>query len=318
MLLPIGPPVFASGAANMHSMEERCQGKMPVQELSIILKFLIPDSAAGSIIGKGGATVNELQTQTGSRIQLSLNAEIFPGTTDRIVTLCGTASSTLGALHLIISKLVRDGEGLVGGRPQVKLVIPNASCGCIIGRGGATIRNFAVDSQADIKLSSQEHMIPGVNERVLTISGPNDCVLRAVALVATALSQDESYEELISRPLTYTIDGISVPSSAMKNNHMNANRDVENQATRDGSMISIVINIPDEHIGAVLGKGGRTISEIQIVSGTRIKVSDRGDYVEGTKNRRVTLTGAGEKVRMAQCLLEQKLCTSTSAEDMDL
>jgi RNA-binding protein Nova len=206
-------------------MEERCQGKMPVQELSIILKFLIPDSAAGSIIGKGGATVNELQTQTGSRIQLSRNAEIFPGTTDRIVTLCGTASSTLGALHLIISKLVRDGEGLVGGRPQVKLVIPNASCGCIIGRGGATIRNFAVDSQADIKLSSQEHMIPGVNERVLTISGPNDCVLRAVALVATALSQDESYEELISRPLTYTIDGISVPSSAMKNNHMNTNRD---------------------------------------------------------------------------------------------
>ena len=30
--------------------------------------------------------------------------------------------------------------------PQIRLVIPNASCGCVIGRGGATIRGFAEDS----------------------------------------------------------------------------------------------------------------------------------------------------------------------------
>ena len=35
----------------------------------------------------------------------------------------------------------------------------------------------------------------------------------------------------------------------------------------------------------MLGKGGRTISEIQVVSGVRIKVSDRGDFVEGTRNQ---------------------------------
>ena len=37
----------------------------------------------------------------------------------------------------------------------MKLVLPNASCGCIIGKGGATIRSFVEDSQAEIKLSSQ-------------------------------------------------------------------------------------------------------------------------------------------------------------------
>ncbi len=190
----------------MQSLQDERQATKPAHRMNITLKFLLPDSAAGSIIGKGGATVNELQSQTGSRIQLSRAAEVFPGTTDRIVTVYGTAPSILGAFHLMISKLVRDGEGLVGGRPHVKLVVPNASCGCIIGRGGATIRNFADDSQAEIKLSSQEHMLPGVNERVLTIAGANDRVLRAIALVATALSQDGCYEELISRPSTYTID----------------------------------------------------------------------------------------------------------------
>ena len=46
---------------------------------SVTLKYLIPDTAAGSIIGKGGSTINEMQTQTGARIQLSRNDETFPG-----------------------------------------------------------------------------------------------------------------------------------------------------------------------------------------------------------------------------------------------
>jgi RNA-binding protein Nova len=54
------------------------------------------------------------------------------------------------------------------------------------------------------------------------------------------------------------------------------------------------------------------VSEIQVVSGVRIKVSDRGDFVEGTRNRKVTLTGTQEGVQIAQYLLAQKLRSSTA------
>ena len=67
---------------------------------SIIIKLLIPGPAAGSIIGKGGSTINEFQIQTGARIQLSRTNETFPGTTDRLVTLGGTREAILGAMHL--------------------------------------------------------------------------------------------------------------------------------------------------------------------------------------------------------------------------
>ena len=70
---------------------------------------------------------------------------------------------------------------------------------------------------------------------------------------------------------------------------------------------SVTVAVPDEHIGAVLGKGGRTISEIQVASGVRIKVSDRGDFIPGTRNRSVTLFGTEEGTRAAQTLLAQKL-----------
>jgi hypothetical protein len=34
------------------------------------VKFLIPNVAAGSIIGKGGAHISEIQTQSGARMQV--------------------------------------------------------------------------------------------------------------------------------------------------------------------------------------------------------------------------------------------------------
>ena len=78
-------------------------------------------------------------------------------------------------------------------------MIPNATCGCIIGKGGATIRSFVEDSAAEIKLSSQDRMLPGVTDRILTVTGAIEQVLRAVALVATALAEDDGYHALAAR-----------------------------------------------------------------------------------------------------------------------
>lgn len=38
--------------------------------LPLQVKFLIPNAAAGSIIGKGGAHISEIQTQSGARMQV--------------------------------------------------------------------------------------------------------------------------------------------------------------------------------------------------------------------------------------------------------
>ena len=178
---------------------ERADGTM-------MLKFLISPSAAGSVIGKGGATINEFQALTGARVQLSRNREVFPGTNDRVVSVSGDLRAILQVLHLIMSKFVADGEGIDRtGSPQLTLVVPNGSCGCVIGKGGAKIRSFVEDSRADIKLSNQDRMFPGCNDRTLTITGSLDCILRAVALVASTLAEDPSYMTLVQRQSTYSV-----------------------------------------------------------------------------------------------------------------
>ena len=159
------------------------------EEDSMVLKILIAATAAGSIIGKGGSTINEFQETSGARIQLSRNGETFPGTTDRVISLGGGVADIVGAVHLMIQKLTQDGAELVEGEPRVRVVVPNASCGAVIGKGGATIRRFQEDSGANIKLSSQDRMLPGVTDRVLTVTGDAANVLRAIANVVAALSE---------------------------------------------------------------------------------------------------------------------------------
>ena len=72
------------------------------------LRFLISNAGAGSVIGKGGATISEFQSQSGARIQLSRNHEYFPGTPDRIIMLSGTIGEILSAFEFILTKIYNE------------------------------------------------------------------------------------------------------------------------------------------------------------------------------------------------------------------
>lgn len=72
------------------------------------VRFLVSNAAAGSVIGKGGATITDFQSKSGARIQLSRNHEFFPGTTDRIIMISGTINEILKAVELILAKLLNE------------------------------------------------------------------------------------------------------------------------------------------------------------------------------------------------------------------
>lgn len=56
---------------------------LPPEEGEYFLKVLIPSYAAGSIIGKGGQTIVQLQKETGATIKLSKSKDFYPGTRAR-------------------------------------------------------------------------------------------------------------------------------------------------------------------------------------------------------------------------------------------
>lgn len=57
----------------------------PPEEGEYFLKVLIPSYAAGSIIGKGGQTIVQLQKETGATIKLSKSKDFYPGKNEHSV-----------------------------------------------------------------------------------------------------------------------------------------------------------------------------------------------------------------------------------------
>lgn len=47
---------------------------------SVQVKVLVPISAAGAIIGKGGESMRSLKSDSGCKVQMSKNQDIYPGT----------------------------------------------------------------------------------------------------------------------------------------------------------------------------------------------------------------------------------------------
>lgn len=55
------------------------------------------------------------------------------------------------------------------------------------------------------------------------------------------------------------------------------------------------------------GPGGKSLIEIQHLSGANIQISKKGIFAPGTRNRIVTITGTPNAIGAAQYLIEQRI-----------
>ncbi|XP_041000744.1 protein BTR1-like isoform X1 [Juglans microcarpa x Juglans regia] len=289
------------------------------------IRFLVSNAAAGSVIGKGGSTITDFQSQSGARIQLSRNQEFFPGTTDRIIMISGTINDVLKAVELILAKFLSEihaeGGDDVDPRTKVRLIVPNSSCGGIIGKGGSTIKSFIEDSQAGIKISPLDNNYYGLNDRLVTLTGNLDEQMRAIDLIISKLAEDPHYSQSMNTPFsypgvsfsgfhgtphTYVLPSVATaPQNTMSYGPNGAGGKF--QSNKEDRSNSVTIGVADDHIGLVVGRGGRNVMEISQVTGARIKISDRGDFVPGTTNRKVTISGSHRAISAAESMIMQKV-----------
>uniref|UniRef100_A0A3P9HGY5 K Homology domain-containing protein n=1 Tax=Oryzias latipes TaxID=8090 RepID=A0A3P9HGY5_ORYLA len=204
---PLETPTEASSTKRTNTGEEG----------EYFLKVLIPSYAAGSIIGKGGQTIVQLQKETGATIKLSKSKDFYPGTTERVCLIQGTVEA-LNGVHDFIAEKVREmpqstqkTEPVSILQPQTtvnpdrvkqlifnpltpetspaKLIVPNSTAGLIIGKGGATVKAVMEQSGAWVQLSQKPEGI-NLQERVVTISGEPEQNRKAVEIIIQKIQED--------------------------------------------------------------------------------------------------------------------------------
>ena len=275
----------------------------------ILIKFCVPSSVVGSLIGKGGENVNELMKQSETRIHMSRPHELFHGTRDRICTIYGGEdgmNSVLVGLHLVLAKVLAEDSYNAF---QFKLIMPAQACGSIIGRGGSNIKAIIDETGSNLKVSDQSQMPPGMPYRLLTMSGTIEQMIQTVALCLQKALLETDYLRNIKNfhglldvnHHGHGMDGFGGMGGmdaggfgigGRQNQYGSRQQGPYQQesssyfAPGEGALlppgvtatISTVceMKMPDEFVGCIIGKGGNVINGVKNQTGCDVKVSERG------------------------------------------
>lgn len=219
------------------------------------IKFLVSNNVAGSIIGRSGQTISELQADSSTRIKLSQSGDYYPGTQERVCLVQGLPENVKKAAGLLLTRLhalqqqqqqqaqqswaqnqqreegaVLDPSLMLGASSAagqsastfsyvVRILVPAASCGMIIGKSGANIKQLVEASGVtSVRLAPKEGehqsssvpagnaaVIAATSERAVTITGPDlDSCVNCIFIILDAMTAHQDICRYANMTTSYT------------------------------------------------------------------------------------------------------------------
>ncbi|KAI8778582.1 poly(rC)-binding protein 3 [Biomphalaria glabrata] len=253
--------------------EEDLQNTPTTPKPPVTLRLVVPASQCGSLIGKQGCKIKEIRESTGASIQVA--SEMLPNSTERAVTVSGTADAITQCIKYVCGIMLESppkGANLPY-RPK-----PLLSPVYISGSQGFTVLLASLPFLAKMCLPKGFHHPVQMAHAIPMVSSAQH-VLPGSLVPVNGLGPSLQYTPRAGNP---------APQQAITN--------LSQQAQE--------MNIPNDLIGCIIGRGGQKINEIRQVSGANIKISNAED---GSSDRKVTITGSPECIGLAQYLISTRL-----------
>jgi len=156
----------------------------------------------------------------------------------------------------------------------IRMIMSGKEVGSIIGKGGEIINNIREESGAKIHISDGS-----VPERIVTVTGSTDAILKAFNLIAKKFEEDGPEK-----------NGESSGKSSS----------ASNSSKSPGSGSSLKLIVPASQCGSLIGKGGAKIKEIREVTGASVQVAS--ELLPNSTERTVTIGGTRNSI--TQCVYQ--------------
>lgn len=267
------------------------------------LRLLIPHLLIGSIIGKGGSRIREIQEASGARLNASDSC--LPLSSERSLVILGVADSVHIATYYVAVTLVEQLTERFGG-PAASAYATRRGGPAGAVPGGMQVVPY-VPQPAGGQYGHPEHFKrhhPHPNRAAAGAYGvpylhgqPAPAPVAQPALHYGAAPHAPYAGAGPHQPAPY---GAPQPAQA---------RGAPTPATPVGGVmpgqpLTQQIYIPNDMVGAIIGKGGAKINEIRHLSGSVIKINEPQ---ENSNERLVTITGTQECNQMALYMLYSRL-----------
>jgi len=306
---PVDAVAKAFGLVIRTLNQEDLEAKSTAQSKTYPLRLLIPHILIGSVIGKGGARIREIQEASGARLNASESC--LPLSTERSLVVLGVADAVHIATYYVGSTLVEQlnerfngpaasnyatraghpaGGAIPGGMQVVPYVPMNPS-----GQWGHpdTFRRHSNSSQ---RTPANPYGISYLHGQPPAAATPAQQPQAATHYGAASSPRTAGGYNAQAAP-QYAAQGAQMPSVGAAPAHAMGGMNT-------GLTVTQQIYIPNDMVGAIIGKGGQKINEIRQLSGSVIKINEPQD---NSNERLVTITGTQECNQMALYMLYQRL-----------
>lgn len=312
--------VGTSGTQGGNSAEASGPRKVPgalAISMPCVFKYLTPETLASAIIGKGGAVIAEIRSSCGVKIGLTDHGELYPQTDCRILTTQANTEEDLNKVSKQIVVKLTDVVKSSGpseaagseGELKLKVLLPRAAAGGVIGKGGASIKELREKSGASISISDAAGTFPAADQ-VVSISGSSAALTAVLAELnrqIQALNTEHWFSQwATANPTTFAgmasyatsaLPGMlsAPPIAALRGSSysgiatmIQVAQGLPPYVMEDSRGFALSCVVPNRLVGGLIGRGGQGTKEVQKITNTKIGFREIPDDPD---NRSLNIAG---------------------------
>jgi transcription antitermination factor NusA-like protein len=299
------------------------KGKEPASPMKCVLKYLTPETLASAIIGKEGQVIAALRTSCSAKLGLSEHGDFYPSTDCRVLTAQTNEAESLTELgRQIVAKVAELAKAASENEEELtlKVLVPRAAGGGIIGKGGASIKDLRESSGAKISIGEAIGYGPGA-EQVVTLNGSTQALelaLKEINAQVQGLNGESWFQTWASTsnttqsgaPGSYQVPYASSFNSPGVDMMMSVARQLPRYVMEDSRGFALSCVVPDRLVGGLIGRGGAGTKDIQQRTGTKINIREiAGD----TENRSLNIAGPLPNTCAAYMMMMQRYLDAEAA-----
>lgn len=294
------------------------------------------NSHIGRIIGRGGQKIQEIERTSGASIQLSKPERpgvTFTPATLRSVSITGTESEVDHCQMLIEQCISQPNPGFKRGSKQAKqaaigtvadgdgqetnsIRVPTGCVSRLLERKGLGVKRMQEQSGAKITLPKVRSEDPPDRMVKVNLSGSHVQVAACLKLMRNiivelgldAVGRGASIREVGSVYSRIKKNGTAPPPISYAALNAVPSGYTPTFADQTAGLMEqeeLIVRIPNESVGRVIGKKGAHIKKIQVDSGARVYLPK--DCAPGTAYREMKISGGLRQVRACVAILSRSM-----------
>ena len=321
-----------SGSSSSHVRSDELQDSLRH------FRMLISNISSGMVIGKSGQTIKSIQSDCGVKIQITNKDET--SLPERTLTIDGGTEAIVKAVQRILEHTSGDPDsnkwkrllsysgfsasptsatkgGHVssstsnhGGSHQHASIAPTSSASAQQSSALAAAAALGYNSAAVAAASNMSDPMVAFFSLLQQQQQQQQQQHSMYGFGANAASQTNSAasaslytQAMMSHAYSQSLMSTSTPYS-----HFNPVMiDGVNLMVPGATLCTFEIALPEVMVSSVMGVSGKLISDLTQTTGARVQLSGKGEYIPGTYNRKLTITGPILSVQAAHMVVTQKI-----------